>query len=169
MNPVPSIRALRFAWIRVRIRAHTWAIEWIDSRRSTALWLVFTLQVPAFAVANTMTPPSGALAVTKGSQLLAQAGAVSPAGAAQLASVPVVAAVPSVPEKLNNAMPAWTVNCASPVRAVAPDCKLEQRLFAKESQRRTHAFAPCLGLVLAFRVGGHSAVTGVEIGGIHDV
>ena len=80
-----------------------------------------------------------------------------------------VAAVPSVPEKLNNAMPAWTVNCASPVRAVAPDCKLEQRLFAKESQRRTHAFAPCLGLVLAFRVGGHSAVTGVEIGGIHDV
>jgi invasion protein IalB len=32
-------------------------------------------------------------------------------------------------------MPAWTVSCASPARAVAPDCKLEQRLFARESQR----------------------------------
>jgi hypothetical protein len=136
-----------------------------SSRFGAALWLVLALQVPAaFATASTTTPPSGgALAVTKGSQLLAQA------GAAQLASVPVVATAPPAPEKLNNAMPAWTVSCASPARAVAPDCKLEQRLFAKESQRRTHAFAPCLGLVLAFRVGGHSAVTGVEIGGIHDV
>ena len=108
-----------------------------SSRFGATLWLVLALQVPAaFATASTTTPPSGgALAVTKGSQLLAQAGAAAPAGAAQLASVPVVATAPPAPEKLNNAMPAWTVSCASPARAVAPDCKLEQRLFARESQR----------------------------------
>lgn len=108
-----------------------------SSRFGATLWLVLALQVPAaFATASTTTPPGGGgLAVTKGSQLLAQAGAAAPAGAAQLASVPVVATAPPAPEKLNNAMPAWTVSCASPARAVAPDCKLEQRLFARESQR----------------------------------
>ena len=91
-----------------------------SSRFGAALWLIFALQVPAaFATDITMAPPGGGLAVTNGSQLLAQAGA----------------AAPPAPEKLNNAMPAWTVSCASPARAVAPDCKLEQRLFARESQR----------------------------------
>lgn len=108
-----------------------------SSSFEAALWVAFALHAPgAFAAAITGTPPGGGgLGITNGSEWLAQAGAVSPAGATQLAPVPAAAFVPLAPEKLNNAMPAWTVNCASSARAVAPDCKLEQRLFAKETQR----------------------------------
>jgi invasion protein IalB len=54
------------------------------------------------------------------------------APAAVEAPAPVVA--PSGPEKVNIA-PAWTVNCFSLSRAAAADCKIEQRLFVKETGR----------------------------------
>ncbi len=47
---------------------------------------------------------------------------------------PAVVAAPAGPQKVG-AAPAWTVTCISPARAVAADCTLEQRLFAKETGR----------------------------------
>ncbi len=50
------------------------------------------------------------------------------------ADKPAAAASPTAePQKLNGAAPAWTVTCVSPGRAVAANCAMEQRLFAKES------------------------------------
>jgi invasion protein IalB len=45
------------------------------------------------------------------------------------------AAAAAEPEKVNSARPAWTVACFSASRAAAPDCKIEQRLLAKETGR----------------------------------
>jgi invasion protein IalB len=48
---------------------------------------------------------------------------------------PAAATPPTGPEKLNSAKPAWTIACFSAARGTAPDCKIEQRLFAKETGR----------------------------------
>lgn len=59
-----------------------------------------------------------------------------PAPAAEAAPpAPAAAPAPSEPAKLNEAKPAWTVGCFSSARGAAPDCKIEQRLFAKETGR----------------------------------
>lgn len=55
-----------------------------------------------------------------------------PAAVEAPASAPVVAA--PGPEKVNTAL-AWTVNCFSSSRLAPADCKIEQRLFAKETGR----------------------------------
>lgn len=39
------------------------------------------------------------------------------------------------PEKVNSAQPAWTVTCFSRSRAAPPDCRIEQRLFVKQTGR----------------------------------
>jgi invasion protein IalB len=58
-----------------------------------------------------------------------------PAPAAETtAPAPAPTAAPS-PEKLNDAKPAWTVACISAARATPPNCRIEQRLFAKETGR----------------------------------
>jgi invasion protein IalB len=48
---------------------------------------------------------------------------------------PAAVVAPVAPEKVNNTMPAWTVGCFSASRAAAADCKIEQRLFIKETGR----------------------------------
>ncbi|MDI1262685.1 MAG: invasion associated locus B family protein [bacterium] len=51
-------------------------------------------------------------------------------------AAPAQPATPSSgPEKINSALPAWTTSCGSQARSAAPDCKLEQRVFAKETSR----------------------------------
>ncbi|HEX3882604.1 MAG TPA: invasion associated locus B family protein [Stellaceae bacterium] len=42
---------------------------------------------------------------------------------------------PSEPEKLGGNSPAWTVACFSSARSAPVDCKVEQRLFAKDTGR----------------------------------
>lgn len=55
--------------------------------------------------------------------------APTPAAASALVSAP------AAPEKLNNTTPAWTVSCVALSRAAVPDCRIEQRLFVKETGR----------------------------------
>ena len=64
-----------------------------------------------------------------------KASAASQAPTAPVTPAPAAVVAPSAPEKVNNTMPAWTVGCFSPARAAAPDCKIEQRLYVKETGR----------------------------------
>jgi invasion protein IalB len=106
----------------------------VAARAIIATSTTIVLLTPVATVAQ-QRPATRAPAAPAAPLAAAPAAPTAAPPAAPNVATPAAAATLAGPQKLDVASPAWTVTCVSHARAVAADCAVEQRLFAKESGR----------------------------------